>query len=892
MRLVKYSRQKFCAALTVAFVSLSSPLALTTSSWAQTSTDTQTQIPHLIRKLKSNDEWEWIEASQTLGSIGQPAVPDLIKALKDPNWQVRLGAACALGNIGQPAVRELSKALKDSDTRVRRVAAFGLQTMGKAAKAAMPQLIDALQDPDIVVRRNAAQTLKNIGKAAKAAVPQLIDALQNSNEDKMLRRYAAWALGEIASEAKVAVPQLTDALKDPDAVVRQNAAYALGNIGAEAKASVPELIAALQEPYQKPEVRRNVAGALGKLGKLDVLAKDSKENIVIALSAALKKDEDTEVRRRAANALGSIGLAAKAAVPQLTDALQDSDQNVRNTAIAALGSIAFTLQEKANTLSPSDLVQTIMDLEKALKKLEDSKLKLPKEFIAVVRLPLESLTTRLLIDSISKNPWVWGVGIYLVSLLGIFWIRPLWLLKIDEFLKPFSFKVPNLGTEISPRFLLFLKYHPRVLDAWVATHVKSVREEFQAKNTVRDREIYIPIPVILNGQAVAQLTGKDLCLTFNKHLLIWGEGGAGKTSLACQIAKWAMSDDETDRLCHHRMLPVLIEDELQSATNQQPLIAAIQGHLQDLSGETESISEELLEKLLRQRRILVIVDHLSEMSEETRKAVHPEMPNFPVNALIVTSRIEESLGHITKTTIRPLRVEGNRLSSFIEAYLIKRNKRDLFTDPEFFNACSRLSLMVGEKRNVTALFAKLYTEQLIAAKIETSQEYPLQLPDNIPDLMLAYLNELNRGVPEKDRLDDRIIHYDVEAIAWECLKGNYRPSVASREDAIAALGREDAESHFKYLENRLRLIQTIGPAQVQIRFTLDPLAEYFAGLYLVEQYGNNEQLWHQFLEKVAAVPGDPKSIKGFLLVVQDCCLTKGRNAKVPEFLANKLSQLS
>jgi hypothetical protein len=158
--------------------------------------------------------------------------------------------------------------------------------------------------------------------------------------------------------------------------------------------------------------------------------------------------------------------------------------------------------------------------------------------------------------------------------------------------------------------------------------------------------------------------------------------------------------------------------------------------------------------------------------------------------------------------------------------------------------------------------------------------------------MLAYLNELNRVVPEEERLDDRTVHHDAEAIAWECLKGNYRPSAANREDAIAALSGDDAETHLKYLENRLRLIQTIGPAQVQIRFSLDPLAEYLAGLHLVRLYGKDEQLWHQFLQEAATMPGAQETIKGFLLAIRDCCLAKGREAKVPEFVIDKLEQLA
>jgi hypothetical protein len=65
--------------------------------------------------------------------------------------------------------------------------------------------------------------------------------------------------------------------------------------------------------------------------------------------------------------------------------------------------------------------------------------------------------------------------------------------------------------------------------------------------------------------------------------------------------------------------------------------------LQASIGETEPIPDELCDRLLRQRRILVIVDHLSEMSEATRKEIRPGHLDFLVNALIVTSRLDEKL---------------------------------------------------------------------------------------------------------------------------------------------------------------------------------------------------------------------------------------------------------
>ncbi|MBD0344988.1 MAG: hypothetical protein ICV63_09255 [Coleofasciculus sp. Co-bin14] len=193
-----------------------------------------------------------------------------------------------------------------------------------------------------------------------------------------------------------------------------------------------------------------------------------------------------------------------------------------------------------------------------------------------------------------------------------------------------------------------------------------------------------------------------------------------------------------------------------------------------------------------------------------------------------------------------------------------------------------------------AILAKLYAEQLIGVKDGTSTTVGAQglvplLPNNIPDLMLSYLNELNQDVTG-DKFDDRTVQQDAKAIAWECLKQTYRPATAKRENILTVLGGDDAEARLKYLEDRLRLIQTIGPAQDQIRFALDPLAEYLAALQLLEHYGKNQGQWRKFLSQTDAIPGAPIVIQGFLLAVRDCCLAKGAEAKVPDFVAQELAK--
>jgi hypothetical protein len=345
-----------------------------------------------------------------------------------------------------------------------------------------------------------------------------------------------------------------------------------------------------------------------------------------------------------------------------------------------------------------------------------------------------------------------------------------------------------------------------------------------------------------------------------------------------------LSDDPDERLGEHFMVPVLLEHEqvLRDGGEDSVLIAVAQ-QLQDLCDLADPVPGELLQNLLRQRRILVIIDHLSEMRESTRGVVQQQLRHFRARALIVTSRLEEDFEGFSKTTVRPLRIAGNRLSSFMEAYLTHRGMRELFEDSEFFRGCSHLSAMVGE-RDITALFAKLYAEEMVAAKRGISLG---KLPENIPDLMLSYTNELNQAVRE-DKLDDRTVHRCAKLIAWECLRKTFRPDAARYEDVVSVLNEEGADSKLRYLEHRLRLVHAVQPAQDQIRFLLDPMAEYFAAMYLVESNGDDEARWQAFLEDVDAKEGGLDRVKGFLVAVFDC----GKNyseKKIPAFVSEQIA---
>lgn len=434
------------------------------------------------------------------------------------------------------------------------------------------------------------------------------------------------------------------------------------------------------------------------------------------------------------------------------------------------------------------------------------------------------------------------VGSVAVGYLLVLGLRPRWLLLI-----PSNFKTPKIGPipELSPSVIHFFQYQPRVLDAWVSDRVEEARKQFDERETVQERKIHISMPVVLNGEPVTGLTAKDLgkiCAKQEFRLLIVGEGGAGKTHLACQLAKWAMAKEKEARLCEHQMLPVLIENELEerkeNSTSISPLLNAIARQLKNLRDEEKPISEELLKKLLEKRRVLVMVDHLSEMSEATRKLIRLRDSSFPINALVVTSRLDGILGkEVTYTKIKPMRVNGSQLSDFMDAYLRAKGKRNLFEDDQYFEYLRRLSLIVTDAREITLLFVKLYAGLMITvAERDLSED----LPKNAPDLMLSYVNELNCNVQE-GKLEDATVQQALKLIAWECVHPTFKPETADRQAVLTRLAgllgegeaaKETAKQQLKYLEEPLSLIRTVKPANQRLRVSLDPLVEYLAGLYL------------------------------------------------------------
>lgn len=487
------------------------------------------------------------------------------------------------------------------------------------------------------------------------------------------------------------------------------------------------------------------------------------------------------------------------------------------------------------------------------------------------------------------SPLLWLPAILVLGYGGIFWLRPLWLLQLDRRLK-------SSGIDLS----LWLAYHPRALDAWVEVHLVSVRRWFESGHPLEESFPYIWLPVTLNGKIVLELAPRDLRSTFalsDGCVAIVGEGGAGKTTLAVQIGRWAMDADPQTRLAAHQMLPIWLdlirlEREFQG---DRTLIDILCTQLQAATGET--IFPKLVESLLRYSRLLVLADGLSSIQSAPRKWLDSSFETFPTAARVLTS---SSFGILEKASVavpmvrielRPL--NGAALANFLEVYLQWHQKRHLFDNEEFFEICHHLSSLVGD-RQIVPLYAKLYADWTIERQQNPNLD---RQPENIPDLILDYFERLTVR-DDGFSVTHSTLERHARAIAWECLKQTYQPTFVNERDALAAVvqsqggNRARAKAELEDLIESTHVLQRfeLEGSEDRVGFMCSTLAEYLAGLYLVEIFGEDETLWREFLATLDAREGTPDSIRNFLLAVRDCAIVRQKGLDIPSWLPKQLGE--
>jgi photosystem II stability/assembly factor-like uncharacterized protein len=208
-------------------------------------------------------------------------------------------------------------------------------------------------------------------------------------------------------------------------------------------------------------------------------------------------------------------------------------------------------------------------------------------------------------------------------------------------------KLSDLGKPARESFVT----EPEVLDAWVQPRVQRVMAALDRLELFKQRRIYIELPLRVGdrqgGPIIERPSGEALRQYFAQQrtvVTIVGDGGSGKSTLACAVSRWAIADDPNERLAEHRMLPVFIVEDTTD------LVRSVTRNLRRMLGD-EELPDDLVRGLLAKRRLLVIVDALSERELATQQHIVQVLgEDVSLNAIVITSRTEPTLGAVDRTT--------------------------------------------------------------------------------------------------------------------------------------------------------------------------------------------------------------------------------------------------
>jgi formylglycine-generating enzyme required for sulfatase activity/HEAT repeat protein len=430
------------------------------------------------------------------------------------------------------------------------------------------------------------------------------------------------------------------------------------------------------------------------------------------------------------------------------------------------------------------------------------------------------------------------------------------------------------------------------LDALVAALLPQAKANFKTRRKADKKHIHVPLKAIilpadwdmekqdLPEARVPQpedlmdlVAGEDTRL-----LLIREEGGAGKTSLAYEIASWGLDG----RLAEHQqsLLPYFLNFGGDDLEDLPPLKRQILDFLTTIKVNIH-IDEGDIDNLLRHKRVMVIVDHYSELTEKQRAWVLRELCGCAL--VLLTSRLGiynvDFIGRGWKVAeIQPQRLEDQELFDFFEQYLLQRGGdhqdgcKVVLGPDDIIRTHNLLERMVGHKP-VTVLLAWLVIDKAIKhieQRGSNSAPGPVDLlPSSVPQLMETYVKEtcghksgtVGSLKPLKYNPYPEIILAFLKALALEAHRQkkayhpqNFDKSVAERALAAAGLDGKDLPPQdlnvlLDDLVTKLTLVTRIESSYdtESYRISLDPLADYLAALAQREIWlgsGNDEANAH------------------------------------------------
>jgi hypothetical protein len=381
-------------------------------------------------------------------------------------------------------------------------------------------------------------------------------------------------------------------------------------------------------------------------------------------------------------------------------------------------------------------------------------------------------------------------------------------------------------------------------------------------------------------ERVKRLASRDAPMA----ILISGPGGAGKTTLACQIGSRSLGTPNQILLGRHKMLPLLIDADVpEDATKAGGFYPYVAGLLRSALNENRRITVALTRALLRSGRVLIIVDGLSERSLASSRAFDPQRHDFEIHRLIVTSRNRLIPG--ISTIIETETIPTGGLFDFLDRYLDEMQEHRLGTKPSelaVLDAVTNLKRLLGGTP-CTPLLVSMWAKE-IGAPLGGGK------PRAVTSLMDNYIRRLLRPAANGNETFLNRLTLDAAKIA-ECELGEqYLPSHVTRAaalDALKALEAEDLDRRLNLLE-RSQILEAPSQDYDNIRIAPDPIAEHLVARRRTEELRGDVEGWEIFLEQVRRA-GSPA---GFVAALAACAGDEVYGTRIPPLIRGQIEALS
>ena len=485
----------------------------------------------------------------------------------------------------------------------------------------------------------------------------------------------------------------------------------------------------------------------------------------------------------------------------------------------------------------------------------------------------------------------------------LLWKTPLAILAAERRLSFFKgVAVPKVlvaGHDVSLFALLmppFIRRQERILDAWVVRHM-----EVAGRVVRREGFCCIPIRVEhgdaeivsrdLSDRTLAKALRDQLAENVRSRILISGPGGSGKTRLGLQIADWVTSSVTWDALAVRRMIPILIEDDIIAVATSKAGKAWTKAWTKAVRSQVEetcrqSISPEFVKSLLDARRVLVVVDGLSEKNPEMQKSIQIADPDFPLRDVVVTSRNEDQITGVSALRLQLDRLRDDGLDDFVSDYL---NALEETQTPGNENISDQVRKNLSDpmaddhRHGVTALQATTHVDALIT---EAKWTEGYQDAHDIPILLDQWLNELNEAVDVEHREEFQLVQEGIAAIARDGLDEHFRETALDLDGMERLKSFGEHEKWVDYFQRELTIVKRAGD---YYDFVF-PFVRHFAARHHVVQHGNELATWTSFLESIGGTEWRTDSVRQFFRAVQEIMVASSVNSRIADHVSRRIGE--